>query len=395
MAQDLSTRTGGGVKLVVSGGGTGGHVYPALTVIDTLLKPGGPQGTTPVLEQRDLLWIGSRGGMEEGLVARADIEFVGLPAGGVRGMGLAMGTRNSVRILRSAGTARRILTGFGTNVVFITGGYASVSVALAAWTKRLPIVIYLPDIVPGMAIRYLSRLATRIAVTSEESYRFFPRDKVVVTGYPVRDEVLSLNREEAREGLGLEHDVKTLLVFGGSRGARSINRAAVAGLRELLPLCQIVHITGPLDASWVTGAAKSLPEELRVRYHQYDYLHDMPQALVAADLVVARAGAATLGEFPAAGLPAVLVPYPHSGQHQQPNALYMAASGAAELLPDAALDDELVPTVRALLEDETRWDNMRQAARAMARPDAAESIAKLLWQVRRQRNTERPAGGAA
>ena len=395
MAQDLSTRTGGGVKLVVSGGGTGGHVYPALTVIDTLLKPGGPQGTTPVLEQRDLLWIGSRGGMEEGLVARADIEFVGLPAGGVRGMGLAMGTRNSVRILRSAGTARRILTGFGTNVVFITGGYASVSVALAAWTKRLPIVIYLPDIVPGMAIRYLSRLATRIAVTSEESYRFFPRDKVVVTGYPVRDEVLSLNREEAREGLGLEHDVKTLLVFGGSRGARSINRAAVAGLRELLPLCQIVHITGPLDASWVTGAAKSLPEELRVRYHQYDYLHDMPQALVAADLVVARAGAATLGEFPAAGLPAVLVPYPHSGQHQQPNALYMAASGAAELLPDVALDDELVLTVRALLEDETRWDNMRQAARAMARPDAAESIAKLLWQVRRQRNTERPAGGAA
>ena len=383
------------MKLVVSGGGTGGHVYPALTVIDTLLKPGGPQGTTPVLEQRDLLWIGSRGGMEEGLVARADIEFVGLPAGGVRGMGLAMGTRNSVRILRSAGTARRILTGFGTNVVFITGGYASVSVALAAWTKRLPIVIYLPDIVPGMAIRYLSRLATRIAVTSEESYRFFPRDKVVVTGYPVRDEVLGLNREEAREGLGLEHDVKTLLVFGGSRGARSINRAAVAGLRELLPLCQIVHITGPLDASWVTGAAKSLPEELRVRYHQYDYLHDMPQALVAADLVVARAGAATLGEFPAAGLPAVLVPYPHSGQHQQPNALYMAASGAAELLPDVALDDELVPTVRALLEDETRWDNMRQAARAMARPDAAESIAKLLWQVRRQRKTERPAGGAA
>ena len=383
------------MKLVVSGGGTGGHVYPALTVIDTLLKPGGPQGTTPVLEQRDLLWIGSRGGMEEGLVARADIEFVGLPAGGVRGMGLAMGTRNSVRILRSAGTARRILTGFGTNVVFITGGYASVSVALAAWTKRLPIVIYLPDIVPGMAIRYLSRLATRIAVTSEESYRFFPRDKVVVTGYPVRDEVLSLNREEAREGLGLEHDVKTLLVFGGSRGARSINRAAVAGLRELLPLCQIVHITGPLDASWVTGAAKSLPEELRVRYHQYDYLHGMPQALVAADLVVARAGAATLGEFPAAGLPAVLVPYPHSGQHQQPNALYMAASGAAELLPDVALDDELVPTVRALLEDETRWDNMRQAARAMARPDAAESIAKLLWQVRRQRKTERPAGGAA
>jgi UDP-N-acetylglucosamine--N-acetylmuramyl-(pentapeptide) pyrophosphoryl-undecaprenol N-acetylglucosamine transferase len=288
-----------------------------------------------------------------------------------------------------------MLANFGTDVVFITGGYASVSVALAAWSKHMPIVIYLPDIVPGMAIQYLSRLAAKIAVTSEESYRFFRRDKVVVTGYPVRAEVFELSQREGREALGLEQDVKTLLVFGGSRGARSINRAAVAGLRELLPKCQMVHITGSLDASWVTGAAKSLPQELRARYHQYDYLHNMPHALVAADLVVARAGASTLGEFPAAGLPAVLVPYPHSGQHQQPNALYMVAGGAAELLPDAALEEELVPTVRALLEDETRWESMRQAARAMSRPDAAERIADLLWEVRRQQQPGHPAGGSA
>jgi UDP-N-acetylglucosamine--N-acetylmuramyl-(pentapeptide) pyrophosphoryl-undecaprenol N-acetylglucosamine transferase len=339
--------------------------------------------------------MGSRNGMEQELVARAGIEFVGLPAGGIRGMGPVTGARNSLHILRSAGTARTMLANFGTDVVFITGGYASVSVALAAWSKHMPIVIYLPDIVPGVAIRYLSRLAAKIAVTSEESYRFFRRDKVVVTGYPVRAEVFKLSQREGREALGLEQDVKTLLVFGGSRGARSINRAAVAGLRELLPKCQMVHITGSLDASWVTGAAKSLPQELRARYHQYDYLHNMPHALVAADLVVARAGASTLGEFPAAGLPAVLVPYPHSGQHQQPNALYMVAGGAAELLPDAALEEELVPTVRALLEDETRWESMRQAARAMSRPDAAERIADLLWEVRRQQQPGHPAGGSA
>jgi UDP-N-acetylglucosamine--N-acetylmuramyl-(pentapeptide) pyrophosphoryl-undecaprenol N-acetylglucosamine transferase len=395
VAKKASARAGGGVKLVVSGGGTGGHVYPALTVVDTLLKPAAKQGIGPSLQRQDLLWIGSRHGMEEDLVARAEIEFVGLPAAGVRGMGPVTGARNSLQILRSASTARSILARMGTDVVFVTGGYATVSVALAAWSKRLPIVIYLPDIVPGMAIRYLSRLATKIAVTSEESYRFFHRDKVVVTGYPVREEVFSLNQREGREALGLEPDVKTLLVFGGSRGARSINRAAVAGLRELLSMCQMVHITGPLDASWVTGAAKSLPQALRARYHQYDYLHNMPQALVAADLVVARAGASTMGEFPAAGLPAVLVPYPHSGQHQQPNALYMAASGAAELLPDAALEEKLVPTVRALLEDETRWDSMRQAARAMLRPDAAERIAELLWEVKRQRKPGHPAGGSA
>ncbi|MGC9332686.1 MAG: UDP-N-acetylglucosamine--N-acetylmuramyl-(pentapeptide) pyrophosphoryl-undecaprenol N-acetylglucosamine transferase, partial [Anaerolineae bacterium] len=290
------------MRLVVSGGGTGGHVYPALTVVETLRHPEDSRGTLPVLKGEDLLWVGSRGGMEQDLVARASIDFVGLPAGGVRGMGPSTGARNTLRILRSVGTARSILTQAGSDLVFITGGYASVPVALGAWLKRVPIVIYLPDIVPGMAIRYLSRLATKIAVTSEESYRFFRREKVVVTGYPVRREVHTLDRQEARQALGLGKEDKVLLVFGGSRGARSINRAVVAGLRELLPRCQIVHVTGQLDAGWVSGVAKSLPEELQARYHLYDYLHDMPQALVAADLAVARAGAATLGEFPAAGL---------------------------------------------------------------------------------------------
>ena len=141
------------MKLVVSGGGTGGHVYPGLTVVDTLLTPAAEQRMRPALRQPDLLWIGSRNGMEEELVARADIEFVGLPAGGVRGMGPVTGARNSLQILRSVGTARSIMDRFGSDVVLITGGYASVSVALAAWSKRMPIVIYLPDIVPGMAIR--------------------------------------------------------------------------------------------------------------------------------------------------------------------------------------------------------------------------------------------------
>jgi UDP-N-acetylglucosamine--N-acetylmuramyl-(pentapeptide) pyrophosphoryl-undecaprenol N-acetylglucosamine transferase len=395
VAESFDSGAGSGMKLVVSGGGTGGHVYPALTVVETLRHPEDSQATLPVLKGEDLLWIGSRGGMEQDLVARASIDFVGLPAGGVRGMGPLTAARNTLRILRSVGTARSMLTRARSDVVFITGGYASVPVALAAWLKRVPIVIYLPDIVPGMAIRYLSRLATKIAVTSEESYRFFRREKVVVTGYPVRREVHTLNRQEARQALGLETEDKVLLVFGGSRGARSINRAIVAGLRELLPRCQIVHVTGQLDAGWVSGVAKSLPDELQVRYHQYDYLHDMPQALVAADLAVARSGAATLGEFPAAGLGAILVPYPHSGQHQQPNARHMAASGAAQVLPDKALGTELVPTLQELLEDEPKLEEMRQAARAMARPDASEAIAELLWDVWRQRNRRDQAGGEA
>ncbi|MGD8465011.1 MAG: UDP-N-acetylglucosamine--N-acetylmuramyl-(pentapeptide) pyrophosphoryl-undecaprenol N-acetylglucosamine transferase, partial [Anaerolineae bacterium] len=246
-----------------------------------------------------------------------------------------------------------------------------------------------PDIVPGLAVRFLSQFAERIAVTSEESYHYFRREKVTVTGYPVRSAVYQMDRTEARQSLGLNLEDKTVLVFGGSRGARSINRALVAGLRELLQACQIVHISGRLDNDWVTGAAKQLPEPLRKRYQQHAYLHDMPQALVAADLAVARAGAATLGELPAAQLPSVLIPYPHSGQHQMPNAQYMQRNGAARVLLDEELEEKLVPTVLQLVDNDEMLSQMKESARAMARPDAAGAIAEELWALARRRIARR------
>jgi UDP-N-acetylglucosamine--N-acetylmuramyl-(pentapeptide) pyrophosphoryl-undecaprenol N-acetylglucosamine transferase len=373
------------MKLVVSGGGTGGHVYPALTVINVLREPKPAGVALPTLAQADVLWIGSRGGIEDGLVTRTGTQFVGLAAGGLRGMGLWVTIRNVFRIVGSVGRARSVLKEFKPDAVLVTGGYACVAVTLAAWMQWIPVVIYLPDIVPGLAIRFLSRFAAKVTVTSEESYHFFRREKVVVTGYPVRSGVFDLDREEARQSLNLDPGEKTLLVFGGSRGARSINQALVAGLRELLPACQVIHVSGRLDADWVAGAAKRLPEALRERYHHYAYLHDMPQALVAADLVVSRAGAATMGEFPAARLPAVLVPYPHSGQHQDPNAAYMARNGAAQVLADARLEEDLVPRVLTLLKDEQLLAEMRESAHAMARPDAAEAIAEQLWLSARKR----------
>lgn len=343
----------------------------------------------------DTLWIGSRGGIEEELVEHAGIEFVGLAAGGLRGMGLLVKLRNALRIAGSVGRARSILAEFGADAVLVTGGYACVAVTLAAWLQNRPVVIYLPDVVPGQAIRFLSRFAARVTVTCEESYHYFRRDKVVVTGYPVRPEVYDRDRAKARQALSLDREEKTLLVFGGSRGARSINQAVVAGLSELLPVCQMVHVSGRLDADWVAGAARRLPEALQERYHHYAYLYDMPMALAAADLAVARAGAATLGEFPAARLPAVLVPYPYSGQHQQPNAEYMARNGAAQVLSDAELGEKLVPTVLELLEDDEALAGMRESAHAMARPDAAEAIGEQLWLFARQhalRASYRPAG---
>jgi UDP-N-acetylglucosamine--N-acetylmuramyl-(pentapeptide) pyrophosphoryl-undecaprenol N-acetylglucosamine transferase len=369
------------MRLVVSAGGTGGHVYPALAVVEHLLDARAQNASMPTLAAADLLWIGSQGGMEEDLVRRAVIPYIGLAAGGLRGKGVLERVRNTARIATSVGKARGILARFKAAAVFVTGGYACVSVTLAAWIQRIPVLIYLPDIVPGLAVRFLSRLATRVAVTSEESCQHLPPGKAVVTGYPVRYDIFVLDRVQARRALGLDEEEKMLLVFGGSRGAKSMNRALVSGLPELLPICQILHISGRLDANWVADATEHLPDRLRARYHHHAYLHDMPKALRAADLAVARAGAATLGEFPAAGLPSVLVPYPHSGQHQDPNAEYMARNGASRVLADAHLADNLVPTIIELLGDDKALAKMREAAEAMARPEAAQAIAQQLWQV--------------
>lgn len=295
--------------------------------------------------------------------------------------------RNALRITGSVGRARAVLSKFEPDVVLVTGGYTCVAVTLAAWLMHVPVMIYLPDVVPGKAIRFLSRFATKIAVTSEDSYRYFRREKVAVTGYPVRPEIYRLDRAEAQKALGLDPDEKTLLVFGGSRGSRSINQALVAGLRDILPLCQVVHVSGTQDADWVSGATKSLPGAMRQRYHHFPYLHDMARALVSADLAVARAGAATLGEFPAARLPALLVPYPHSGQHQLPNATYMVRNGAARMLYDEDLRQRLVPEVLDLLNDPRALAEMRESANAMARQDAAEAIAEQLWALARPRVT--------
>jgi len=372
-------------------------VYPGLTVVKLLLDPKPAGSMLPTLQRGDLLWIGGRGEVEGDLVGRADIDFVGLAAGGLRGMGPLVKARNALRIAGSVGRARAVLSKFEPDVLLVTGGYTCVAVTLAAWLMNIPVVIYLPDVVPGQAIRFLSRFATKVAVTSEDSYRYFRREKVAVTGYPVRPEIYSLDRAAAREALGLDPEEKTLLVFGGSRGSRSINQALVAGLREILPVCQVVHISGTKDAEWVAGAGKSLPDALRQRFHHYPYLHDMAQALVSADLAVARAGASTLGEFPAARLPSLLVPYPHSGQHQLPNATYMVRNGAARMLADADLRQKLVLEILALLNDAQALEEMRESANAMARIDAAEAIAMQLWTLARARAiraSSNPGGGA-
>ncbi len=331
-----------------------------------------------------VLWVGGEGGMEQELVTRAGIPYRAVPAAGVHGVGWRRLPGNVWQLLRGYWAARRVIREFQPNVLFFTGGYVAVPVGLAA--RGRPMLLTVPDIEPGLALKVLARIASCIAVPVEESRRYFPaRKSVHITGYPVRRALRQWQRTTARTALKLEADLPVLLVFGGSKGAHSINQALLANLEALLSEAQVIHLSGALDWPQVEARWHTLPEALRQRYHPFPYLHEeMGAALAAADLVVSRAGASILGEFPLFGLPAILVPYPHAWRYQKLNAEYLVRQGAAVLVEDAHLRDRLLPEVRTLLRDPTRRQAMAAKMRALARPQAAETIARLLCSLQEQ-----------
>lgn len=357
--------------MLMCGGGTGGHVYPALAVVEALRKRFG--------DGLAVCYAGAPDSVEERLAGQWEIPFRAVESGGLRGRGPVDAARSLVRFRRGVRQARGFLKECRPQVVFSTGGYASAPVLLAARRTRVPAMIYLPDIEPGLTVKWLSRLVDRVAVSFEEVQRHFPAGKSVVSGYPVREALQGRDEQTARRRLGLAPEGLVVLAFGGSQGARSINRAMVEGIERLLSEAEVVHLTGGLDYDWVMDAREGLMPQLRERYHVHRYLDDeMGDALAAADVVVARAGASTLGEFPAAGVPAVLVPYPYAGGHQYANARYLADRGAAVIVEDKELSGRLVPTLLELLHDGARREHMAERARAVARPDAAMRLAEEL-----------------
>ncbi|HVU11047.1 MAG TPA: UDP-N-acetylglucosamine--N-acetylmuramyl-(pentapeptide) pyrophosphoryl-undecaprenol N-acetylglucosamine transferase, partial [Phototrophicaceae bacterium] len=266
--------------------------------------------------------------------------------------------------------------------LFLTGGWVGWPVALAGWLLRVPSLIYLPDIEPGIAIKALRPFVTRVATTTEASAPFFRAGQTVVTGYPVRASLLKANRADGIAHFRLDPAKKTLLVTGGSRGARSINNAVIEIVPQLLADgIQIIHITGTLDWEAIRMRREAMSGNCD-DYHAVPYLHeDMALALASADLVVCRGGASVLGEQPLFGLPSVIVPYPYAWRYQKVNADYLVERGAAVLLRDEDMKDQLLPTLRALLADPQRLAEMRVHAAALARPEGAQNIARELLRL--------------
>jgi UDP-N-acetylglucosamine--N-acetylmuramyl-(pentapeptide) pyrophosphoryl-undecaprenol N-acetylglucosamine transferase len=333
----------------------------------------------------DVLWIGTQGEIEESLVPKHGLQLETIVGGAIVGVPWRERIVNVTKLAWSLGKASRIMGSFKPDVLFMTGGYVNAPVSAAAWIRRVPSVIYLPDVEPGMAIRELSRFAKRVACTTEDSLTYFKSGKGVVTGYPVREIMRDASRIEKGEALAnfnLKDERQTLFIFGGSRGARSINRALMASLPQLLDQIQVIHISGMLDWEEVKDNRETLSHEQQAHYRAYPYLHDeMGFAFRSADLVLARAGASMLGECPAFGLPAVLVPYPHAWRYQKVNADYLADRGAAIRVSDQDLADQLAEVVLDLLLDEERLEEMALAAASLDTPDSAEKLARLLIDV--------------
>lgn len=363
------------MNVLFAGGGTGGHLYPALALADEL------RARDP---EAKLAFMGTPTRIESRLVPQAGYPFHPVD---VRGMPRKLGPELwgfLKTLFGSFGAARRVLRELKPDVVVGTGGYVSAPAILAAASMGVPALICEQNVFPGLANRLLARLATEVITTFPESDRYFPKGKALNLGNPIRSEVYTLTRAAARERLGFPSAEHLLLVTGGSLGARSINRALVAALPELLQASDwaILHVSGKGDFEATEKETAGLG--LGDRYRLVPYLEDLPVAIAGADLVLSRAGATTAAELTAAGKPMVLVPFQFGGKDQPANARALSEAGAAIALDDRDLSG-LGPAVSSLMQDSRRRAAMAEASRRFGRPEAASRIAERVMALAQAR----------
>ena len=352
------------MRAILAGGGTGGHVIPAIAIAQELKKHYGAE----------VLFIGTERGLEGRLVPAAGFPLRFVKVGALNRVSLGTRLKTMIDLPRAIFTARGMLSEFQPDVVIGVGGYASGPAMLAAILNRMPTLAFEPNLVPGFANKVIARFVSAAAVHFQQTAEYFRNP--VVTGVPVRPAFFEIRRKPYVQAS------PTLLVFGGSQGARAINQAmtrALPQLRKRVPGLQVIHQTGQRDYedTMAAYARAAVPAEVD------KFIDDMPAFFARADLVVCRSGASTVAEIAAAGKPAVFVPFPRAADdHQRRNAEAMEQAQAAVVVEETRLDEVwLVDTLAALLEDPARLGRMSQAARALARPNAAKEIAELAAKV--------------
>ena len=354
----------GHVRILIAGGGTGGHLYPALAIARELQSR---------IEGCDVLMAGTSRGLEARVVPEEGLPLATIPVAGLKGKGPVGAVRSAARLPLAMAASWRLLGRFKPDVVIGVGGYASGPVVAAAILRGRPTLIHEQNMIPGSTNRWLAPWVSEVAVSFDET-RERLGGRGVVTGNPVRAEFAAISPRESHRGPG----ARRLLVFGGSQGASAINEAMIGAASRLsgLPVpLEILHQTGRDGAGPVEEAYRAAGLSAEVR----PYIKEMARAMESADLVLARAGATTVAELTAAGRGAVLIPLPGAiHDHQTLNARALEATGAALLLPQAGLTpDGLAALLAEILGDDDRLDAMGRAARSMGRPEAAGAIAKL------------------
>lgn len=365
-------------RVIISGGGTGGHIYPAITIARAIAY----------IEPTEFLYVGSKIGLENTLIPNEGIPFVTID---VRGLERKISFRNLVTLGKTAGSllrAEQIIHKFKPDVVIGTGGFVCGPVLLAASLSGIPTLVQEQNVIPGVTNTILSRFVKCVALGYEEAAdRFKRKDILVYTGNPVRKDILTGTRDHGRALLGLDPDKFTLLVAGGSRGARSINNAMIEVHRYFRDSrdIQILHVTGDHEYDRVVGQLEGIDGKGRYGEgsHIIPYLHHMPEALAAADLAVYRAGAVGLAELTVRGLPAILIPYPYAAEdHQRYNAQALVMCGAAKMILDKMLTGrELLEEIVHLKNDPEALKRMARASKSKGRPQAAHDIAELALSI--------------
>ncbi|MFJ5713402.1 undecaprenyldiphospho-muramoylpentapeptide beta-N-acetylglucosaminyltransferase [Neobacillus sp. NPDC093127] len=361
------------MKIVVSGGGTGGHIYPALALIREIQKEN---------KDAEFLYIGTINGLESKLVPRENIAFKSIHITGFKRKLSFENVKTIIRFLKGVTDSKRILKEFKPDIVIGTGGYVCGPVVYAAAKLRIPTIIHEQNSVPGLTNKFLSRYVNKIAICFEEAKNYFPGDKVVFTGNPRASEVIGKDGIKGRLSAGLSTTMPAVLIFGGSRGARPINEAVVKALSELAEKpYQVLYITGDVHYEAVKKEAELIgsPRNVVIK----PFIHNMPEVLAGIDLVVSRAGATTLAEITSLGIPSVLVPSPYvTNNHQEKNARSLSNHGAAELLLEKDLNSKsLVNSIDQILLNNEIVKEMKVKAKKIGVPDSAERLYSLMRQL--------------
>ncbi len=364
--------------VVLSGGGTAGHINPALALADVLKERG-----------CDVRFAGTPTGVEARLVREAGIPFTGFEASGFNRNHPLTLPKSIMKIQKSTGLAKKWFDEIHPDVVVGFGGYVCIPVARAAEQRGIPVVVHEQNSVMGMANKYLAKRAKAVCLTYDHAAKALEgeaKERVVITGNPVRASVFSATREEGRSLLGVPHDARMLLVTGGSLGARHLNQAIVALKEKLLGYddLHVVQVTGPKELDAVK-AELSLSADEEKRWHLFGYLDRMGEAMAATDAIVSRAGATSLAEISARAIPALLVPFPFATEdHQTTNARAYVDAGCAYMIADADVETpEFEKLVRSLIEDADVRANMSEAARAQKTRDAAAKLADVVMEAAR------------